>query len=1317
MQQTLSLTAGIDAPVGTAGNDTFNATAATLTALDVINGGAGTDTLSIVDTADAMGAAPANVTLTSIENVSISTTGNLGVVAGDAVAQVNKVTLAAVTADVTGSKQVKFAVVAGGTDGTQQMTYNGNQTSFAHDVDSAANTAVNFIAAVNATAGKTVAYQGGTFAVNDAADTADASVTVDTITGGVPRVGMSVTGTDIPAGTYISAVTLTDGVVTGITLNNASADVLADNATLTFGGGTGSATLYGENSGEAAKAVSFGTSTESVVAVAQTLIVTNVAGNEGDVVTFTYAGQTGQYTIGATNDATATAFAAAFNAVASDATAAVVAGNGDTDYVTLTADTAGTALGSLVFTNAGANTPTVTTTTANSGTAATAAAYDASGLTADKVSVVMADSANLKAAATSDVSVSGVTGAITVDGGKSVTVVDATADKAISLSNAKGSVTVTDTKQGTAAITINDATDVTVTAGGRDNNTSTITIGDAADVITGAVVVNATGKAYVAGASETFGAVTIQGGTTVNVNLAATSDAAKIAKDGAAGTHTFGTTTVNAEDGTTEITIVQDAAVAAVNYEAAVAAKAATQKLTFTAAAAGDTVTITFAQNDTLTFTAAKALTAAEVAAAFANLAKDATQGAASATNGIYTSAGTIDTGWSSGEVTTNADATEAYVTFSTATASPTALTAAAGNGNTVTVTAAAKVDGATANQAVTGRIGVANGAVDINGATTAANDAVTTVTLTNFASANIDSDVLTTVNAAGTAGAMVIDSENTGTFTANVSKFASGSQVSLATATKFTTLTLNVGEGKFVGDIVASDVTALTINASSDVTSENATDIDAVKTLTVTGAGKVDLSTVNAGLAGTATAINASANSGGVTLTYGSDTGTFTGGTGADVVTTDSATVSKAVNLGDGDDTFKMADAAGATVSAALDGGDGKDTIYMTSQQAAALDANTVFASAISNFEVLSLGALANGADIVAKNLGLNSDVIVAGTAGNGSATISKLAANANVEITATMGSGALTLALDVATGTSDVINLSTNVDGNLTVGKVVVANVETVNLSAVDKFVDVTGAKDEFDGNIADGKDDTNSVQSISLDIDEATTLNITGSADLTVDILDTNNNGADIKTTLVDASTFTGKLTLIADGKTTGTTVKGGSGDDTLTADGDNDVLIGGAGNDKLVATTLSTLTGGEGKDTFVIGAAGSTNYSTITDLSAGDVIDVALGVANGALTEGATFTAAKVTLAANATFAQYLDAAAAGTADAEANAVAVDEVLVRWFQFGGDTFVVTDREENGGEDAGFGAADMVIGITGLVDLSTATFNTTTGLLTIA
>ncbi|MFN5759828.1 MAG: hypothetical protein ACK440_09560, partial [Sphingomonadaceae bacterium] len=78
---------------GGAGNDTFKATASTLTATDNLNGGAGTDTLAITDAAGGLNTAnPANVTLTGIDAVTVDTVGTLGknaVAASDAAKQVN----------------------------------------------------------------------------------------------------------------------------------------------------------------------------------------------------------------------------------------------------------------------------------------------------------------------------------------------------------------------------------------------------------------------------------------------------------------------------------------------------------------------------------------------------------------------------------------------------------------------------------------------------------------------------------------------------------------------------------------------------------------------------------------------------------------------------------------------------------------------------------------------------------------------------------------------------------------------------------------------------------------------------------------------------------------------------------------------------------------------------------------------------------------------------------------------------------------------------------------------------------------------------
>jgi len=76
----------------------------------------------------------------------------------------------------------------------------------------------------------------------------------------------------------------------------------------------------------------------------------------------------------------------------------------------------------------------------------------------------------------------------------------------------------------------------------------------------------------------------------------------------------------------------------------------------------------------------------------------------------------------------------------------------------------------------------------------------------------------------------------------------------------------------------------------------------------------------------------------------------------------------------------------------------------------------------------------------------------------------------------------------------------------------------------------------------------------------------------------------------------------------GDTAATTVKGGAGDDLLTAKGANDVLIGGAGKDTLkvdgsVASAVK-LTGGEGVDVFDVSTFRAANAGaavTIEDLA--------------------------------------------------------------------------------------------------------------------
>jgi S-layer protein len=96
-----------------------------------------------------------------------------------------------------------------------------------------------------------------------------------------------------------------------------------------------------------------------------------------------------------------------------------------------------------------------------------------------------------------------------------------------------------------------------------------------------------------------------------------------------------------------------------------------------------------------------------------------------------------------------------------------------------------------------------------------------------------------------------------------------------------------------------------------------------------------------------------------------------------------------------------------------------------------------------------------------------------------------------------------------------------------------------------------------------------------------------------------------------------------------------------------------------------------------------------YTTITDFSSGDRLSlVDRGVE--------TFNRTKITLGETAVFQDYANLAAAG--DGANNAV------IRWFQFGGNTYVVQDLSTDSTFKSG---TDIIVKLTGLVDLSAATF----------
>lgn len=1069
---------------------------------------------------------------------------------------------------------------------------------------------------------------------------------------------------------------LVAGTLTRGTLMKAMVDAAAANSS-TDGAMLANQAEYGVYT--AVQQVPFATanaqlSTITSDAATLTAAKTAVAGSAGGTIggTFaltssidTYAGTANNDTISAVIDSV-TAANTTFTALDS------INGGAGTDTINFLApaalDTTGTA---------GVSISNVEVANFRAGTTVTTNTTTWTGLT--NLNVTQATAVTATAATTTDVSVSGATGAIGINGGKAVTVTDATAAQNITIGattvNA-GAITVTDTNQTSGVIAVDGGTNVSITSTGA--NTGAITVGQggaATDLPSGTVtVVNNYTNAAAAATNLTGGNITVTGGSTISVTTTATQGVMTTASTNS--TIDQGDVTIVAGTNTTSVSVKQAADVAAVNTVLAVAGNAEAQTVTFGAMANGETLTI-----NGLTFTAAKALTAAQVAAAFSNLVASDTQGSASTTNGVFTNTSTT-LAMTSGAVTT-VDGVSTVVFTSTTNANLAALTI----GGTATGTSVTKtVDGA-ATVAATGKGGVTTGVVLIDDNTTAAS--ITTISVDGYATASrigttTDTTVLSSLtlkNAAAdvtmtvddTAATLALAVENMGTST--------DTDEAVVTFTAAPT-TLNVtATGNNYIDLTAAATTTLSV-AGTGLLNIADVDLAGLTTVTVTGSASLVLSGSENN---TLTSVTTTGTTGAVTATIEGARATYTGGAGVDTVTlvTDTA-LTKAIDLGAGDDTLVFS-AAVASSTATLSAGDGTDTLSMTVAMADALDATTQ--TFYTNFERLLLNTAAgdddNSADTVTidlEKLGFTSYVTSNGTvvdtttpASSDVLALSNMASGGTLKIVASAAGADTehTVAVkNAATGTADSLNVVLSSAGALNFGSITAANVETINVTATD--TDTTAHSD-----------------TLVLTAAAATAVTVAGNASLTLTMT------GSTAVTSINASSMTGGLTVTSLNTTAATTITGGAGADVLTAATGTtaDVLIGGAGNDTLTANAgLSTLTGGTGADTFVITAASlnSSSYATITDFAAGDSIK---------FTGADSFRAAAITQADTAVFQDYVNAAM--------NAIGADDLA--WFQYLGNTYIVMD-EGTTNSTSFINGEDKIVKLTGLVDLSTASFNDT-------
>lgn len=433
--------------------------------------------------------------------------------------------------------------------------------------------------------------------------------------------------------------------------------------------------------------------------------------------------------------------------------------------------------------------------------------------------------------------------------------------------------------------------------------------------------------------------------------------------------------------------------------------------------------------------------------------------------------------------------------------------------------------------------------------------------------------------------------------------------------------------------------ITATVSEAENDVAEVNAEALDELANVTVAGAGAVELTVADGDKL---KAVNAAENTGGVTVDLSeADNAAFTGGAGADTLTVKGSKV--AHTLGAGDDTVVVSDATFADLAKgfSVDGGEGTDTLQMS----ATLAKDFKTADVATNFEILKL--VGGNGTVDLDNFGDIDHVAVAGM--GGTLTLNNMDNGGLLEYVDTPTQDVTVSVKGANSGTTDVLNVTIADDMAVTAGKLTVAEVETINITADDTDLGEDGPVQH----------------SMTLTAGAASAVNISGDAELVLTLTDSN------KITKIDASGNTGGLTVdltnITNEDNAFVTLTGSSADDTITM---------GIGN---------VITGGEGKDAFTATQATGDNatvsYSTIMDFKVGDTLTIG-SRANDVK---------KVVVTEEMTFDQAVNTAL--------TAVSTE---VAWFEYKGNTYVVADNDGSGNS---FEANDYIVKLNGIVDLSDA------------
>ena len=451
-----------------------------------------------------------------------------------------------------------------------------------------------------------------------------------------------------------------------------------------------------------------------------------------------------------------------------------------------------------------------------------------------------------------------------------------------------------------------------------------------------------------------------------------------------------------------------------------------------------------------------------------------------------------------------------------------------------------------------------------------------------------------------------------------------------------------------------AGDIESITLNSTAQANTLTTLDTDDVDPTLLTITGDQSLTITNA-LSAEITTVNASAATGGVTLSAAPSVVagvTYTGGAGNDVLTGTAAGADN-ISTGGGSDTITMTSLAATDV---VDGGDGADTLVIAQDVA-----NATVMGGVSNVETLEVTG-ARDLDLVGN---VSTTTFDFSSDDKQTLDIDEGYTNETTVIMSKLGAAGI---VDDAAGTDSFINLanvtshvyvsSAELDGDT--GELTI----TGGIGTDTLYVYPTGnpanptAADELGASVTAFENivildspfgNTNTA------IDLGTAFLPGTGKDITIDssALDAADTAGGL-TFSVDASDVaaaaTGSKITVTDGDNAASYTLGNNAD-TVTMNGGNDTVVGtagnntismGAGNDSVTAGTgVENISGGAGNDTINVGTANLTALDTIDGGDGTDTLVVGAGIASATILGGvsnvevleATGNAATITLAAN------------------------------------------------------------------------------------